>query len=36
MIFTSNKDVLYYNDMINTKGVSMLSNVEKNIKHYTQ
>ena len=36
MIFTVNKGRFYYNDMRNTKGVSMLSTVEENRKHYTQ
>ena len=36
MIFTSNKDILYYNDMNNTEGVSMLSTMEENRNHYTQ
>ena len=36
MIFTYNKDVLYYNDISNTEGVSMLSTVEENRNQYTQ
>ena len=36
MIFTSNNDILHYNDTSNTKGVYMLDTMEENLKHYTQ
>ena len=36
MIFTENKDRLYYSNMSNNKGVYMLSNMEKYQKHYKQ
>ena len=36
ILFTVNKYGIYYNDMSNTKGVSMLINVEENQKKYTQ
>ena len=36
MILAANKDELYYNNMSNTKVVSMISTVELNQKHYTQ
>ena len=36
MIFTANNDGLYYNDMSSTKGVSMLSIMEENQRHYNQ
>ena len=36
MIFTATKYGLYYNNMSNIKGVSMLSTVEENLKYYTQ
>ena len=36
IIFTENKGEIYYNDMSNTKGVSMLSTMEENRKWYTQ
>ena len=36
MIFTANKDELYYNNMSNTKGLSIPITVEENKNHYTQ
>ena len=36
IIFTAKKYGLYYNNMRNTQGVSMLINVEENRKYYTQ
>ena len=36
MIFTANKDGFYYNNMSNTEGVSSISIMEENRKHYTQ
>ena len=36
MIFKASNDGLYYNNMINTKGVYMLNNMEENQNHYNQ
>ena len=36
MIFTEKNYGLYYNDVCNTKGVSMLNTVEENLNHYNQ
>ena len=36
MIFIENKDGLYYKKIRNTKGVSMISSMEVNFKHYNQ
>ena len=36
IIFTVKNGGIYYNDMSNTKGVSMLSTVDKNRNNYTQ
>ena len=36
MIFTDNNGKIYYNDMRNNEGVSMLNTVEENRKQYTQ
>ena len=36
MILTVEKDGVYCNNMINTEGVSMISTMEENQKHYNQ
>ena len=36
MIFTAKNDGIYYKNMSNTEGVSMISTAEENINHYTQ
>ena len=35
ILFKSKNDIIYFNDMNNTKGLSMLSTMEENRKHYT-